>query len=144
MARATIINKFGKMAGWNNVTINMLGRDVEGITEVDYDDGTDKENIPGAGSFPVGRGDGNYSAKCSLTLYMEEVVALQRVLPPGRRITDIPSFDINVHYDYDSFVLKDRIRNCEFTRNSRTIKQGDKVISIKFDLIVSHIDWNIV
>lgn len=26
---ATIINRFGKVAGWNSITVNLLGRDVE-------------------------------------------------------------------------------------------------------------------
>jgi len=46
---ATIINKFGKMQGWNSVTVNVLGRDLEGITSIKYDDCTQKENVYGAG-----------------------------------------------------------------------------------------------
>ncbi|MDR0729928.1 MAG: hypothetical protein LBF19_07405 [Prevotellaceae bacterium] len=140
----TIINKFGKMAGWNSVQLNMLGRDVEGITEIAYDDSVEKENIMGAGAFPVGRGEGNYAAKCSITLYHEEIVALQRSLGPLRRLTDIAPFDISVSYEYGGFIYKDRIRNREFKSNARSIKQNDKSISNQFELIVSHIDWNIV
>ena len=29
----TLINKFGKIAGWNSVKVVMLGRQVEGITD---------------------------------------------------------------------------------------------------------------
>ena len=140
----TIINKFGKIAGWNSVKMNMLGRDVEGITEINYDDSVEKENIYGAGAYPVGRGEGNYAAKCSITLLHEEIVALQRSLGPGKRLTDIAPFDINVSYEYGGFVYKDRIRNCEFKSNARNPKQNDKSISNQFELIVSHIDWNIM
>ncbi len=131
------------MAGWNSVTTNMLGRDIEGITELSYNDNVEKDNAYGAGGMPVGRGEGNYSAKASITLYKEEVVALQRAIGPGKRLTDIAAFDINVHYEYQGFMYKDRIRNCEFLGNGREIKQNDKTIVYKFDLIVSHIDWNI-
>jgi hypothetical protein len=144
MARPTIINKFGKLAGWSSITVNLLGRDVEGIIELAYNDGTEKENFYGAGNMPVGRGVGNYSAKASITLYQEEIVALQRSLGPGGRLEDIAPFDINVHYEYRDFIYKDRIRNCEFPGRGTEIKQNDKTIAYKFDLLVSHVDWNII
>jgi hypothetical protein len=132
------------MVGWNNVTLTMMGRDVEGITELSYNDSEEKENAYGAGKMPIGHGSGNYAAECSITLFLEEVTALQQSLGPGQRLTDIAPFDIAVSYEYQSIIYKDRIRNCEFTNNSREIKQNDKTVSMKFDLIVSHVDWNII
>lgn len=142
--KTTIINKFGKVAGWNDVTVSLLGRVVEGITELSYTDSVEKENVYGAGGYPVGRSTGNYSAKASITLLKEESIALQRSLAPGARVTDIQPFDIAVHYEYGGLMYKDRIRNCEFTGNGVEVKQGDKSIAYKHELVVSHIDWNIV
>jgi hypothetical protein len=139
---ATIINRFGKVAGWNSIKLRMLGRDVEGITEIEYDDNVDKENIMGAGGYPVGRGEGNYEGKASITLLHEEIVALQQSLGPGKRLTDIAPFDIVVRYTYNGFAYKDVIRNAEFLGNARSVKQNDKSITNKFDLIISHIEWN--
>ena len=139
----TLINKFGKIAGWNSVTLRMLGRDVEGITELEYDDSVEKENIRGAGPYPVGYGEGNYAAKASITLLHEEIVALQQSLGPGKRLTDIAPFEIVVRYDYNGFAYKDVIRNAQFTGNARSVKQNDKSITGKFDLLVSHIEWNV-
>lgn len=139
----SLINKFGHMAGWNNVTANLLGRDLEGITELSYMDETEKENAYGAGNMPIGRGVGNYSAKASVTLYKEEVIALQMAVGPGKRLQDIAPFDITVQYEYNGFVYVDRIRNCEFTGNGSEVKQNDKTIAYKYDLIVSHINWNL-
>lgn len=145
MAIETIlINKFGRVAGWNNITTTMLGRDLEGINELAYGDSVEKENVPGAGKYPIGRGEGNYTANCSITLLKEEVDALQLSLGPGKRLTDIAPFDIAVSYDYLGKIYKDRIRNCEFTGRSVEVKQNDKSIVTKFELIVSHIDWNVV
>ena len=50
----TLINKFGKIAGWNSVKVVMLGRQIEGITALSYKDSKEKDNIYGAGEFPVG------------------------------------------------------------------------------------------
>lgn len=141
----TIINKFGTMTGWNDITVNLLSRDVEGITELAYDDTVKKENVPGAGMYPVGRSKGNYEAKSSITLYKEEIDAIKEALPSGKRLQDILPFDINVQYEKaDGSIVKDRIRNCEFTNDGVDVKNNDGTISTKLDLIVSHIEWNVV
>lgn len=145
MAKAnTLINKFGKLAGWNSITWTMLGRDVEGIQEFAYGDTVEKENVYGAGKYPIGRGEGNYAATASVTLLLEEAIAMQRSLGPGKRLTDIAPFDIPVSYDYQNMIYKDRIRNAEFTGRSAEVKQNDKTVAIKFELIVSHVDWNVI
>lgn len=144
MGLQVLINKFGKLGGWNSQTTTMLGRDIEGITELKYNDSEEKENIYGAGKYPIGRGSGNYKATCSITLIKEEVDALQLSLGPGKRLQDIAPFDIAVSYEYSNKILKDRIRNCEFTGRSVEVKQNDKVIATNFELLPSHIDWNVV
>ena len=139
-----VINHFGKLQGWNCVTLNLLGRDVVGIIEINYSDSTKKSNIMGAGGFPVGRTEENYEAKASITILKEEVDGMHRSLPKGTRLQDIEPFDIPVIYDAPSgIIIKDVIRNAEFLGTEMAIKQGDGSIAIKFDLIVSHIDWNI-
>ncbi len=140
----TLLNKFGRLTGWNNITTTMLGRDLEGITELSYDDSVEKENGYGAGGFPIGRGEGNYAAKASITLLKEEADALQLSLGPGKRLTDIAPFDIAVSYDYLGKIYKDRIRNAEFTGRGVEVKQNDKTIATQFELIISHIDWNVI
>ena len=144
MATASkLINKFGKMAGWNSVTTNMLGRDVEGITEIEYNDSVEKENVYGAGKFPIGRSEGNYAATASITLLLEEVNALQNSLPPTQGLDAIAPFPIVVEYEYNGFKKKDIIHNCEFKGRGVAVKQNDKTIAYKFDLVVSHIWWNV-
>jgi len=143
MQNATIINKFGTMQGWNSITANMLGRDVEGFTAISYNDNQTKENVYGTGGMPVGRSRGNYEPEASITLYKEEIDGLMLSLPPGKRIQDIAPFDIIVIYeDNNGLIKKDIIRNCEFTNNGVEVAQGDGTIATQFTLIVSHIDWN--
>lgn len=141
----TIINKFGKMQGWNDITINMLGRDLEGVTELSYNDSQKKENVYGAGKFPIGRSRGNYEAKASITILKEEIDALKLSLGFASTIRDIAPFDIVVQYETDLGVFnKDRIINCEFMGDGVDVKQNDGSIATKYELIVSHIDWNII
>ena len=141
----TIVNKCGTLQGWNTVTANILGRDVEGITELAYDDKEKKENVYGAGKFPIGRGRGNYEPKASITLMKEEVDALKLSLPPGKSIRDIAPFDMIVQYETETgVILKDRIRNAEFMGDGVEVKQNDMTITTKYELLISHIEWNVI
>lgn len=132
------------MQGWNSMNCNILGRDLEAFSEAEYDDDVDIENAYGGNKFPIGRGEGNYAAKFSLTLFKEESDALQNSLPKGGRIQDIPPFDTTFEYEGNAGTIqKDRIYNCQFKNKGVAVKQGDKTIGFKYTLIVSHIDWNI-
>ena len=139
-----VINKFGPMVGWNNITVNLLGADLQGIEEFSYSDEVKKENVYGAGGYPIGRSSGNYQAKASITLKKEEVSRLLSSLPEGKHLHDIEAFDITVEYTAkQGKILKDRIRNCEFTGNGIESKNDQGSIAHKFELLVSHIEWNV-
>lgn len=140
-----IINKFGVMKGWNSITVNLLGRDIEGITEISYTDSQTKENAYGAGGFPIGRTRGNYEAEASITLYKEELDGLRLSLGLGKRIQDIAPFDIIVVYeDQNGVIMKDVIRNAEFTNDGVEVAQSDGTITTQLTLLISHIDYNVI
>lgn len=143
MAQTTIINKFGRIAGWNSKTCRVLGRDMEGITKLEYDDTLSKEAAYGAGKYPIGTEEGNYSARCSMSVYSEEIVGLQDSLTPGTRIQEIPPFDIVVSYVYGGRIVKDVIKNCEIRTVGKPVNQGDGKIIHDMEIHCSHIDWNV-
>ena len=131
------------MAGWNSATLNLYGRDVEGISELGYDDSVEKELIKGAGRMPIGVGEGDYIAKITLKLYQEEVIAIMDSLPPGVRLQDIAPTDVIVQYTYNTRIYKDIIRNVEFTKVGKAVKKGDKTVEQTLECICTHIDWNV-
>ena len=144
MARVvSLINAFGRMAGWNSVTLNIYGRDVEGITELSYDDTIDKELIHGAGRMPIGVGEGDYNAMMGLKLYQEEVIAIMDSLPPGVRLQDVIPVDVIVKYVYNTRIVTDIIRNVEFKKVGKAVKTGDKTVEQTVEVICTHIDWNV-
>ncbi|MFN8238633.1 MAG: hypothetical protein U0T77_10735 [Chitinophagales bacterium] len=143
MGQPTVVNKFGKVTGWNSINVHLLGRDLEGITELSYDDKEDIEGVKGAGKFDVGFGGGNYTAKASITLLEEERRALLDSLPSGTRLQEIPPFPIVVEYEYKNKIYKDVIQQCVIMNNGVEVKQGDKSIAYKFDLYTPVIDWNV-
>ncbi|GAA4271633.1 hypothetical protein U6A24_13690 [Aquimarina gracilis] len=142
MTQIPLIN--GQRHSWSSIEVNVLDRIVTGVTAISYDDSQVKENHYGSGDMPVFRGRGKYEAKASMTLYNYEVEAIQQALPKGKRLQDIPIFDVKVSFldDASSDVVTHVIRNCEFKTNKRDMKQGDTKIEVQLDLIVSHIEWN--
>ena len=133
------------MNGWSSITTNMLGRDLEGISMLAYSDSETKENVYGAGKYPIGRSRGNYEPEASIGLYKEEVDALKLSLAPGKRLQDIAPFDIIVQYaNNDGRIVKDILHNVEFTNDGIDISQGDGTIITEYELICSHITWNAI
>lgn len=143
MANATIINKFGKLQGWNSLTANVLGRDLEGITMLSYDDDEDISNAYGAGKYPIGRSDGNYTTEpVKIGLYKEEMDLLDASMAPGMRIQEIPPFPIIAEYERPGgAVSKDIIHNFQFKKRGRAVQQGDGSIVYECEGICSHIEW---
>ncbi|HSW64980.1 MAG TPA: hypothetical protein VLH56_16960 [Dissulfurispiraceae bacterium] len=132
----------GTRHSWASIRANILGRTVTGITAIAYEDKQEKANNYGAGAMPVSRGLGRYEATCSVTLHAYETEAIQRSLGIGKRLQDIAPFDIVVSFVSASDQLVTHvIRNCEFTNNKRDMSQGDTVIEVQHELVVSHIEW---
>lgn len=129
---------------WANVRTNILGRTVQGISAISYEDKVEKANNYGAGQFPVSRGHGRYEASAKVTLKHYEVEAIHTaaLMAGASRLQDIAPFDIVVSYlNPSDKIVTHVIRNCEFTNNKRELKEGDTNFETEFDLIVSHIEW---
>lgn len=132
----------GTRHSWASVKCKILGRTVTGITAINYEDKQEKVNNYGAGTMPVSRGLGKYEATCKVTLHAYETEAIQRSLGVGKRLQEIAPFDIVVSFVTPTDqVVNHVIRNCEFTNNKRDMKQGDTVIEVEHDLVISHIEW---
>lgn len=137
-----IINNFGQVNGWNQHSVVLLGRKLQGISKIMYKDSTEVEAIMGAGGFPVGTGEGNNTAECGMTLLSEEVYALLDSLPAGGRIQDIPPTDVPVMTIRGGKVRKDIIHNLQFTGLGKEVNQGDKAVFMEMPCFCTHITWN--
>lgn len=134
----------GTRHSWASLEINLLGYNPAGITAISYDDTQEKVNNYGIGIYPVSRGLGKYEATAKITLAAYEIDAIQEAVGTGKRLQDIPPFDIVVAFlpVGEDKLITHTIRNCEFKTNKRDLKQGDTGLEAEFELIVSHIDWN--
>lgn len=131
----------GMLYSWADIVLAINGVPVTGITAIEYGDSQDVVNKYGAGRHPVGRAKGRITPSAKITLYQEEVEAIQSQSPNGR-IQDIAPFDITVTYLPDSGIIKtDKIRNVQFTANNRKWKEGNTGQEVELELIPSHIEW---
>lgn len=138
-ARTTpLIN--GVAYSWADVTMNIMGVPIVGVTDISYEEPQEVEGNYGAGNYPVSLGYGKVEPKASITLHMEEVEKITDVAP-NRRVQEIPPFDIVVNFLRGTKTVTHKIRNAVIKTNKRELKQGDKVFAVQFDLFCSHIEW---
>lgn len=131
----------GMLYSWADIVAAINGVPLTGITGIEYGDKQDVVNKYGAGRHPVGRAKGRITPSAKIILYQEEVEALQAQSPNGR-LQDIAPFDITVTYLPDSGIIKtDKIRNVQFSDNTRKWKEGDTGQEVELELIPSHIEW---
>ena len=132
----------GKLYDWADIVLVIAGVPVTGITGIEYKDEQDIVTKYGAGRYPVGFAKGRITSTGKITLYQEEVEAMQRQSLTGR-LQDIAPFDIIVSYLPDTGIVSiDKLRNCMFKNNGRGWKEGDTGQEVEIDLVMSHIQWN--
>jgi len=132
----------GKLYDWADIVVTIAGVPVTGVTGIEYKDEQEVEMKYGAGRYPVGFGKGRISCEGKITLYQEEVEAIQRQSPTGR-LQDIAPFNIIVSYLPDTGIVStDKLRNVVFKNNGRTWGEGDTGKTVEIDLAMSHIEWN--
>ena len=131
----------GKSYEWADIVINILGVPFAGVTSIDYEDMQEMENVYGAGNRPVSRAYGNFKPTAKVTILMEELESIQLVAPLWV-LQSIPEFDITVAYVDTALIPRvHTIKNCRFTKNTRSVKQGDTSIACEIDLIISHVNF---
>lgn len=133
----------GVEPSWASLTVGIAGAVVTGITGIDYDDDQVVENVYGAGQQPVARGYGNITCKGVITLLRSEVEGIRAASLTGR-LQDIAPFDIVCSYVPvgGGQIITHKLRNCQFKKDSTSLKQGDTKNETALDLEISHIEWN--
>lgn len=131
----------GMLVAWADIVVLVGGVPVAGITGVEYGDEQEIVNKWGAGRHPVGRAKGRITPSAKITLYHEEVVALQSQSVNGR-LQDLPPIEIQVSYlPENGVVVTDKIRNSHISSNTRKWKEGDTGQEVELPLVPSHIEW---
>jgi hypothetical protein len=132
----------GESYSWSQIELNILGVPVAGVVEIEYEDDQEIEDNYGAGNFPVSRGMGKIKYTGSITLEMNEVVALQNASKTGR-LQDIPEFPIIVSWvpNQSNAVVTHKLLSCRFQKTSIKTKTGDMTIPVTLPLKIGQIKF---
>jgi hypothetical protein len=132
----------GTEYSWGDIVFSIAGTPVIGITGIEYNDEQEVTDNYGAGRYPVSRSKGRITCNGKISLYVSEVNALVKKTANGR-LQDLGAFDIIVSYipDEGGIVVIDKLRNCQFKKNSRSWSEGDTSKTVDLDLNISHIEW---
>jgi hypothetical protein len=131
----------GKQYEYADVTMIVLGTPILGVTNIEYGEEDNIENVYATGRYPIGRGYGQITPAAKVTILMNEVMNIVSAAPNGR-IQDIPEFDIVVTFtDVNLIPVVHKIRNCKFKTNKISTATGDTSIPIEIDLVPSHIEY---
>ena len=132
----------GRAYGWADIAIMVGALPVTGVTAIKYEEEQEKEEVYGAGRYPVARGYGRVKASASITLSVETVIALAASAKDGQ-LNRLAPFPITVNYLPESGpIVRDVLMNCEFKKQSRDWKEGDMKGQVELELLVSNIVWN--
>lgn len=136
----TLIN--GKFYSWSSIRFNFLGRSVQGVQAINYDDSDEFKAVRGVGKKKMGFTQENQDANGSIKLVAELVEQLQEAVPSGR-IQDIAPFDITVSFKDGKGLLKTHVlKGVKLMKNSREGQSGSTdELSVEIPLFIMDIDW---
>lgn len=124
-----------KNYSWNDISIAIGGRIIEGVEDVEYNYKQDKGVLRGRGGkgHKITRGNKDYEGK--ITLWQSEVEAMIKDAP-NKDIMAL-SFDIIWSFvpDDGGATVTDVLTTCEFNDFKKAMKQGDKNMLIELPFI---------
>ncbi len=124
-----------KQYSWADMSIAFGGKILEGITEVEYTEKTEKEFLYGRGNKPhhIVRGNTSYEGK--ITLWQSELEAITRDAPNK----DPMLLDFNIVISYapsdGGQIVTDVLKGCQFTEIKKGQKQGDKNMLVELPIM---------
>ena len=131
----------GKQYEYADITMIVLGTPILGVTNIEYGEEDNIENVYATGRYPIGRGYGQITPMAKVTILMNEVMNIVSQSHNGR-LQDIPEFDIVVSFtDVNLIPVVHKIKNCRFKTNKLSTATGDTSIPMEMDLVPSHIEY---
>lgn len=124
-----------KNYSWNDISISIGGRIIEGVDEIEYTYKQDKSVLRGRGGkgHKVLRSNKDYEGK--ITLWQSEIEAMIKDAPNKDLLA--LSFDVIWSFvpDDGGATVTDVLQTCEFTEMKKGMKQGDKNMLVELPFI---------
>lgn len=140
---STIIN--GKHRNYGNVRINALGGTWVGVAKISYKRKDTIEGVKVIGTTKnIGFTQGDEQYTGSIGILSELRDSIQRKLPKGKTLQDIPPFPITVSY-VDDFGLQvcHVLYGCKFMENGNEAEAGSNgALIVESELYINDIDFS--
>ena len=142
LTNSTMIN--GTEYAWEDISINMHGKVINGITDIKYSASKEHLNIYGKGDEPIAIGRGKKSYEASMTLLQSEIEALQTELDNGDDLTDIPPFEVTVSYQVapGGALVTDILQYVRIGSYEKGSAEGSTHTPVSLSLVVGKIGFN--
>lgn len=127
---------------WKDISVNVLGRTLQGIKEVRYKVTSDDERVYGRGNKALAIQKGNESVEGQLMLLQseyEQFRATVKAANPLNKPTDV-YFDIIVTYGQGNSAVTDIIKSAKFTEYEKGMSQEDKFMEITLPFIALDVE----
>lgn len=128
--------------GYSNadVSVNALGRTIEGMKAFNWDRTFDKTHSKGRGGEDVERVRNGSTRTASMRVTSKEAAAIRRALAPGRNVGDIKPFPIVITLTNDENIpVIHTIKDVEFTGESFPHEAEGGALEEEFQLIIGDI-----
>lgn len=137
----------GREYEWADITVIAGGRDIEGLTAIEYSEKQEKNTIYGKGNKPLAIQKGNKSYEGSITIYQSELNTLQELARATTGSTSIMGLNLNAVVCYGNptqgeVMTVDRLFNIQFTEAKKGMKQGDGNMEVQLPFICTDIKYN--
>ena len=135
----------GKYRNYASIRANVFGRTLTTLKAISYDRVDDIDPVRVIGSpKPIGYTQGNEQYTGSVSLLSEELDSIQRSLPPGKTLQDIPPFPIAVTYVDDlGLQVSHTLLGCKFKKNGRSGDSGNNdPLMTEIPLYIHDINWS--
>jgi hypothetical protein len=135
----------GKEYDFEDIKVKIFDKEPIGITAVKYGHKQETQLQHGRGKTAIAYTRGKYEATGEIGLLQSELEAIQRTLPKGKSLTDIPPFDITVSYamEGDTNAVTDILKGCFFTEVSKELKAGGTAMEVKLPLVITQVLYNV-
>lgn len=122
-----------KQYGWKDISVVILGRTIEGITDVKVKRKTSKDFQMGRGNESQAIISGNQEVTGTITIHQSELQAIDVAIKATNPTLDITkvSFDVVINYENGLGVAAtDSIIGVEVEEYEKGMSQGDKMMNI--------------
>lgn len=134
----------GKHRNYGNVRINALGSTWVGVTKINYKRKDSIEGVKVIGTTKsVGYTQGDEQYTGSIGMLSELRDSIQRMLPKGKTLQDIPPFPITVSYVEDlGLQVCHVLKGCKFMENGNEAEAGSNgAMVVESELYINDIDF---